>query len=278
MLLYTTLIALSIALGSAAFLTTRQNPRVGTIGAGIGLILLCVKALFHWQPVWEAAVLPWTGYAWIQQFAIYPIVTLFFGFAAAKLPITWNRVVVILTGFGFLSFGAVENSWIAWPQTHGRADYADADHHLKQSTHYTCGPAACVCACAHVGVRITERDMAELCLTHDQGSRLFNLYRGLTLALAEEALSLSIEEASLDDLMRPGSIAVTSNRGGGHALCLVGQGNTVLVHDPLYEAPKTWSREVLAKNQTGPVVSIERPLPGSVSPASKVSPGPHSQK
>ena len=258
MLFLAILIAASIALGAAAWVVAARSKRAGAVGTVVFLALLCGKALLHWKPHWEATLFPWPDYAYLQQFAIYPIVVVFFGLAAARLPVVWNRVVVGAVGVFFLGYGAFENSWISFPEDHGRDVSADAAHHRQQSTHYTCGPAACVSALAHFGVRKTERQMAELCLTRRGGSRLFNLYRGLQLALPRDRFRVVIVDLTADELREPGRVVVTSNRGGGHAICLVGRGAGVMVHDPLYPAPSTWNPTKLRANYRGPAVLIER--------------------
>jgi hypothetical protein len=256
MLLLALLLTTSTAIGVVAYLVAARSQKAGAIGASVFLVLLIGKSLLHWKPHWEAMLFPWPDYSYFQQFAIYPLVVVFFGFAAARLPILWNRIVVGLVGLSFLGYGAWENSWIAWPQQHGGDIYADARNHRQQSTHYTCGPAACMAAASHFGVKISERDMAKLCLTRTGGSRLFNLYRGLQLALPDGEFRVRIVDLSADDLLERGRVVVTSN--SGHALCIVGKGTRVLVHNPLYPDPSHWNRGKLTKNYRGPAVLVER--------------------
>jgi hypothetical protein len=165
--------------------------------------------------------------------------------AAARLPIAWNRLVVLLTSGALLFHGAFENRWLAWPPVYGQQVYADASHHLRQSTHFTCGPA------------VSERAMAERCLTIGQGTRLFNLYRGLDVSIAAAPFDVSIAALPVAELLAPGRIAVAANSGSGHALCLVGRGDPVLVHDPLRPAPVSWSIAELERNYDGIAVLIE---------------------
>jgi hypothetical protein len=133
---------------------------------------------------------------------------MFFGIGAAQLPVTWNRVVVAITGACFVGYGVWENARIAWPESHGAAVYANESHHLKQTTHYTCGPAACVAALSYFEIEKTERELATLCLTHKNGSRMFNLYRGLRLALPESEFDVRMSDLSASEVMREDQVRV----------------------------------------------------------------------
>lgn len=256
MLPWFTLLCGTACLGVLGYRLSRRRVDIGKLGCASLMLLICGKALLHWKPHWEFALFPWPDYAYLQQFSIYPLVALFFGLAAAQMPVAWNRAVVAACGMGFLSYGAYENSWMAWPEEYGQQVYADQHNHRPQTTHFTCGPAACVTACAYLGVRRSERHLARLCLTHENGSRLFNLYRGLRLTLPEEQFSVQILDLPAAELLAEGTVVVTSNRGGGHALCLVGEGDQVRVHDPLDPEPKVWTPAELHKNYRGPVVLV----------------------
>jgi hypothetical protein len=240
-----------------AFRVTRRSERVGAMWTLVLLLAVCAKSALDALPSLEWALLPWPAYALVQPLVMYPLAAMFFGVAASRLPVRWNRIVVLLVGVGVIGYGAQRNAWIAWPEAHGQSIYADAGHHLQQSTHYTCGPAACVAAVSHCGVRISERDMARLCLTRVHGSRLFDLYRGIVLALERQAYEVSILPLTAEQVVEPERITVSSNRGGGHAICLVGQGTDALVHDPLDREPERWDLDRVRREYRAPAIVIE---------------------
>ncbi len=247
-----------LAAGLGCYWQGRRSHRRAGLLAGVLLALVCGKTVLHVMPHWEWALFPWTGYAYVQRLAMYPIAVGFFGLAAGCMPVVWNRAVVAAVGFAALVVGGVENTWMAVPTAHGSSTrYADAKHHTMQTTHFTCGPAAAVSAVSRCGVRISERDMAALCLTHDEGSRLFDLYRGVVLALGDRNHCVSIRDLDAEELLRFGRITIGANRGGGHALTFVGRGDHVIVHDPISGEPQRWVLDKLRKNQSGPVVVIE---------------------
>ncbi len=258
MLLLVLLILGSIATGVVAWRTAARYPKAGTIASAVFMLLLCVKAVVHWRPDWEVMLFPWPKYAYLQPLAIYPLMVSFFGLAAARLKLRWNQVLVALIGVVFLGYGVWQNSWIAFPEQHGRAVRADREHHCRQSTTYTCGPAACVSALDYFGVTVTERSMASLCLTHKSGSSTFNLYRGLLLALGERDFRVRILTLAPADLTLRGRVVVTATGQGHHAICLLGTGDGVTVHDPLHAQPRGWSLDALSQQVQGPVILIER--------------------
>ena len=62
---------------------------------------------------------------------------------------------------------------------------------------------------------------------------------------------------SAEEVAQDGRITVSSNRGGGHAICLVGRGVSALVHDPLDHAPEYWDLPTLRSDYRSPAVLIE---------------------
>ncbi len=220
------------------------------------LVLLLVRAVLAARADWEWWLFPWQGYAFVQGFTVYALAAAFFGIAAAALPVHWNRVVVLVVGLAVLGHGVRQHSWLAWPEVHGDGRVVDADHHLRQSTHYTCGPAACAAALSYCGVTVTERSIAAACLTRASGSRLFDLYRGLVVSLADCPFVVSIEDLDADQLAAHDQIVVASNAGGGHALCVVSRGGALVVHDPLALAARVVTLDGLRHEYRAPAIVI----------------------
>lgn len=251
------LAALAPLVGTHAL--ARRWPRCGAFLLPALLALLVGKAVLDARPQLEWWLLPWPGYALVQGFVLYGLAAAFFGVAAARLTVRWNRVVVLLVGLGVLGHGVRRHTWLAWPEVHGDTRTADAEHHLRQSTVYTCGPAACCAALAHLGAQVDERTMAAACLTRRDGTRLFDLYRGLVVTTAGRPLAVSIEDPSAAELLAADHVVVCSNPGGGHALCVVTRGGRVLAHDPMQAHVATWSPAELQAQYRGPAIVL-RPL------------------
>lgn len=223
------------------------------LGAG-GLILL--KAVIGGRPAWEAALFPFADYVIYQGFVLYFGAALFFGACLSYLGTRLERqvfaglfaIVVVQSGWA--------NFWLADPTVYGADVYADAQCHCRQTTSYTCGPAACVSALAHCGLRKSERQLAALCLTNRTGTNIFNVYRGVTLALAGSAYQARLHEPPAEALANKGVVAVLCLP--GHAVAVVGDGDTVIVHDPLQAGPSRWNLGELRTNYPGAAVILQR--------------------
>lgn len=70
---------------------------------------------------------------------------------------------------------------------------------------------------------------------------MYNIYRGLTLALEGTPWRARFADADLATLCPVGTVAVTSTLGGTHAVCTVGAGEGVVLYDPLLGRPVPWS-------------------------------------
>lgn len=255
-LLLTTLVLVGLAMLLVAFAWAVRSRRTARGIVATLVVLLCAHAVLAARADWEWRLFPWPAYAYLQGFTLYALAATFFGAAAATLPVRWNRVVVVCVGLGVLGHGVQRHAWLAWPETHGDERMAGADHHVCQSSHYTCGPAACVAALSHCGLRISERELAAVCLTRREGSRLFDLYRGLVLTLADRPFDVSIEDLTADELVAQDQIVVGSNSGRGHALCIAIANGQIVVHDPLAPAAQRGSVQRLRDEFRSPAIVI----------------------
>lgn len=79
----------------------------------------------------------------------------------------------------------------------------------------TCGPAAATTLLAHHGIRTTEREMADLCLTSGKGTTLYGLCRGLRVKTRGTPLCMRITSGDANDLREaalPALVHVTLTR------------------------------------------------------------------
>lgn len=256
MLLFAAFAIAGLSVGCAAFLAANRLPRVRRFGMPVLLLLLCAHAVLQRFPATEWALFPWPEHAFVRSFVLYPLAMMFFGFAAARLPVRWNQVVVALVALAVLGYGLHRHRWLVWPEQHGDHRTADARHHLQQSTAYTCGPAACAAALSHCGVHATERQLGDWCLTRRAGTSLFDLYRGLVTGLDGQPFTVSIEALTAAQLLATDHLVVCSRTGGGHAICLAIDAGQVTVHDPLQKAPTRWTPTELHAEYLAPAIVI----------------------
>lgn len=236
----------------------RTRPRLAAAGAGLLLLTLVAKAWLHWRPDLEAAAFPFPDYARWQGAWLWLLAAAFFGFATTRIPARRDRRAVAGLALAVVGISAWQLSWLAWPEHHGDGRTADAAHHLRQSTAYTCAPSSCAMLLAHLGIVRSEREMAELCLTRREGTGVFNIYRALRLSLPEAAYEVRIERVDHERMADPGFLAVGDWPALAHAVCLVGQGGSVLVHDPLAPEAKVWPLGTVRERLDRIVVAVRR--------------------
>lgn len=263
-MLFAAIAVCGLALLMFAYIGGRRSRRLAHGIAAVFAVALCAKAALATRADWEWWLLPWPAYALVQGFVLYALAAAFFGAAASTLPVRWNRLVVLAVGLGVLTHGLHRHAWLAWPEIHGDDRRAGADHHVRQSTHYTCGPAACASALSYCGITISERDLAAACLTRCSGSSLFDLYRGLVVTLRNCPFFVSIENPTADDVVAHRLLSIATNPGGGHALCFAALAGEVVVHDPLAPGPRTMTMEQLRAGFRGPAIVIR---PAAAPPA-----------
>lgn len=255
---YLVLIGAGLAVFSCAWLIAKRGVRWRLVGAGVILTGLLAKAAMSWLPVWEAAIFPFAWYIYLQSFVMPILMMAFFGLAIPQLSIPWNRVVVALIALGFYAYLGATNWWMVDPPMIGDVRIPDAQHHMEQSTMYTCAPSAAAIAVSYVGVEVSERTMAARCLTvAERGTAKFNTYRGLMLTLTHTPWRPRMAYVSADDLCRPGQVAVIDFPDIRHAITTVGRGDHATLHDPLWYKPEIISREDLAKRYGGVAILIE---------------------
>lgn len=249
------LAAFLAALGLVALVGRRAAPWL----AGALVSALVLKSLLSWKPAWEAALFPWPDYIYLQGYWIAAIALAFFGTVILLLPVVWNRWVVGAVAAAVFAMGVHATWWMTGLRPLGIEQGPGADHHYQQSTGYTCAPSACAIALSYLGVPATEREMARLCLTRrDEGTTVFNTYRGLVLKLEGSPWRARVRELPAEALREPGRVAVIDWPQIAHAVATVGAGDHVVLHDPLHHEAGTWSATELAERYGGIAVVFER--------------------
>jgi ABC-type bacteriocin/lantibiotic exporter with double-glycine peptidase domain len=170
--------------------------------------------------------------------------------------VRWNRAVVLAAGLAVLAHGVYRNAWLAWPEVHGDGRVPGPDHHVMQSSHYTCGPAACAAALSHCGIVVSERDLAAACLTRREGTRLFDLYRGVVQTIGDRPFDVSIEAVDPEQIVAEQLVVVGANPGRGHAICIATCGSRLVVHDPLRPVAQRCSLQLLRDEFRPPAIVI----------------------
>jgi hypothetical protein len=187
-------------------------------GVFLGDSLLLAKAL----PV--ADVMAWGN---LQT----PAMALLAGIAWAQMTgPAWQKRVLIgaLVGIGL---------WrMAWPYM-GTQPALGAEHWHRgvcvQTSKSTCAPAAAATLLARANIRAGEAEMTRLCLTHDDGTTMLGLFRGLKIKTDGTPYTVAVFEGTAADLRRQQLPAVISIQAVGLPSGILGVGNrhAVVVFD-----------------------------------------------
>lgn len=251
--------ALGLAAFAAGFALARRSRRAALAAAGVVLGLVVLKAVLHWRPEWEAALFPWVDYVYFQGYWLYPTALLFFGLATGQLPVRWNRAVVASVAAAVFAHSLWAGRWMVVPLDDSSTRRADARHHCRQSSGYTCVPAACVSFLSHLGINATEGEMARLCLTRRRGTTFFNTYRGLVLKLDGRPFDVRIVRLDVRALRALGGPAVVAVR-FNHAGVVWFEGDRALLSNPLRPEPEPCGDEELERIlHEAVVVALRRP-------------------
>ncbi len=138
----------------------------------------------------------------------------------------------------------------------------------RQTTGWSCGAASCATLLKAHGIRSSEREMAELCLTlPKRGTSLPRFVRGLTLRLASEGSLLRVlprERLDMDDLdafPKPALLSIRHTALANHAVVLLRRRPDGLyeVAEPLSGTIDWMERGELEARFTGEAIALVDP-------------------
>lgn len=259
-LLYLLLNGIGVLLFIVGYLCARLGKRWQIIAAGVILLLILSKSVLTWMPVWEATLFPFSGYIYFQSFWMPFLMMAFFGVAAPQLAVPWNRAALAgIAGILYVYLGVIGTWWMVSRTPIGSDTVPNAQHHLKQSTMYTCAPCAAAMAVSYIGQSVSERQMADYCLTVPQrGTTRFNTFRGLMISTENTPWTPRMAHASVAALCRDRQVTVIDFPDIRHAITVVGNGMGVTLHDPLHAKPLLLDAEDLAERYGGVAILLEK--------------------
>lgn len=236
----------------------RRSRRAALSSCALAMVLILCLAVLHARPAWEAALFPWCSYVYLQSYWVYPIGLFFLGLAVTQLPAKGNRVAIRALALTLFAGSLWSERWMVLPPDDSSTEAAQPDHHCRQTTSYTCVPAACVSVLSYWGVKSTEGEMVRLCRTRPTGTTLFNAFRGLRLKLRgtrHRVRILAVGEREFTDLRVP----VLFCGGGRHAVVMWYDGETVTFVDPSELHSKSRDLAALRDQLTGAGVVVLPP-------------------
>jgi len=200
----------SLILVGAALLGWRlRKLRIWQFAAWVGLAgaLLALRAYLHAHPEHEQLLLRLSDdYVYFASWEA-PLALLMVFALAARLPGAKARRAAVLS-LGLLApLFAWNNVALCLQPDYGLTAHIDAEGVYRQSTDYSCGPAAALMLLRAAGIPATEGDVAELCMLRPgQGVTALELCRGLNVMLrpaGRKAVLRRIRPDELGDLHEP---------------------------------------------------------------------------
>jgi predicted double-glycine peptidase len=210
----------------------RSHPRLATAACALLLSLIVLKAVVGHIPAAEPTLFPWDWYPYVEPWW-YLIPAMFLLGAGLQIvwPYRWKRDA-LLVGAGLLLARTGAAGWVTTRPHELQGTVTDAGVCL-QTSGYSCGAAAATSFLYYYGVRVTEQEMAGLCVTRIGGPGLAGtsdagLMRGLRQKLAGR-YSIHIARTPYEEISTPALVPLEIMPGVGHCV-LVWRVDTELVH------------------------------------------------
>ena len=244
---------LAFAMGFSAATRNRKAGHAVLLACGCALGL---QILFGYRPDYEIALLGWDWYILHHGVLVYACACGLFGSALALVRTTRDKRAIAVLALAVAAHGLYMCIGYGLHTPAGSANVADGRHHLKQSSPFSCGAAVCVVASSYLGRTVTEAEMMERCLTNRRGTSLLNIYRGMLLTLDRTAYRIEVRPLAYAELAERDRVSLAIS--GNHAICLVGRGDEVLVHDTNTDGPEVWDQEDVEDRCNRVCVTITR--------------------
>lgn len=260
MLVVLQLLAAALFAAAGAWAMRRSRPWA-TAAAAAFLSLILLKAIVGHVPALEPTVFPWDWYPLVEP-SWYLLPAMFL--AGAGLQLLWRspwkrHLLLTASALLFARTGAAAWATLRTPELEGTVNDSGV---CLQSASYSCGAAAATSFVYYYGVRATEKEMAELCLTRAGGPGLIGtsdagVVRGLRRKLAGR-YDIHIARTVYDDLPTPALVPLELWPGLGHCV-MVWRVDPELVHlvDPRC-GRMTLSRHVFERMWTGSAIWASR--------------------
>ncbi len=193
-------LAVMIVLSAGLFFVVKQVTKAVPRFACDGLALLTVAGMVYyiftiWDHVLLARLLPFSNLIVVGTWFL-PAAGLLGGLVWRRVPGGWFRKGLFVFALAIAAFFATVSPFRGdAPKCH---DEWDGDVCIQTSGH-TCSAACAATLLKSYGIKTTEQEMAELCLTR-QGTHWKGLYRGLKMKTSGTAWDVEVFECSLDEL------------------------------------------------------------------------------
>ncbi len=246
----------SALLVTAGVLAVKRDRRLATALVGAMLLLILGKVAILHIPDGEATYLPWNWYPLVEGWwYLFPAMFIF----GAGLWIYRRSVVrrdVLLVGAGFLLLRCAAIGWVL-ARPSDLLGTVGPDGVCHQTSGYSCSAASAAMLLDRHGIRATEREMADLCVTcNAAGTTQSGLMRGLRIKL-EGRKTVRIGRPEFERIPTPSIVSLRLSPILTHsALIERVTAEEVSVVDPLYGRGKL-NRTIFDREWMGSAIWIE---------------------
>jgi len=216
-------LAAAALLAAAGAWSARKSRGWTTAGSALMLSLILLKAVAGHIPAAEPTLFPWDWYPVVEPWW-YLLPAMFL--LGAGLQIVgrspWKRPV-LMAGAVVLLGRTAAAGWVTARPPVLQGTVQDSAVCLQTSA-FSCGAAAATSFCYYYGIRVSEREMAERCITRDGGPGLAGtsdagLMRGLRQKLSDR-YTIHIARTVYDDIPTPALVPIEVWPGVGHCIML----------------------------------------------------------
>jgi len=235
-----------------------RRARAAPWSVGGAVVLIFLRILWRLYPQFEYPFFPFDWYVEVRPWWVFAPAQFAVGVGAAKMSTKGARVGVAMLGLllWVVSGQRMVLSYML-PQDEMKGT-PDEKGVVRQTTDYTCGAAAAATVLTQMGVRATEREMAELCGTNAfTGTDEFGVAKGLRARLP--GARVRVLGGDWEDLKRapmPAAVTIRHVPWIDHwVVVLEVQDAAVIVGDPV-GGRKVMRKEVFLRRWRGVMVTV----------------------
>lgn len=243
-------------MATAGAVAVRRNRRRATALAGAMLALILAKVTLARIPEGEPRFLPWNWYPLVEGWwYLFPAMFIF-GAGVGLYPHSALKRDALLVVAGVLLLRCAAIGWVL-SRPSDLLGTVGSDGVCHQTSGYSCSAASAAMLLDRYGIRATEREMADLCVTcNATGTTQSGLLRGLRIK-AGDRWKVRIGQPGYDRIPTPCIVSLRLSPILAHsALVEKVTPDGVSVVDPLY-GRGTLSRSIFDREWMGSAVWFE---------------------
>jgi len=204
---------------------------------------------------------------YLESTATLPLTALLIGLGWRTSRIRRARMLMVTGGVIVAGCFIYNSFWMIWPNAGTNLSDKTAAAPIKQSTPYSCVPAACASALGQMGIVSCESEMAELTQTVPlRGATILRAYAGLSKRLSSTDMSLHLTRPSWRDLqsLPMPALAVLQFRPDQTHMVLIlsASEHQLQMFDPI-DGELLFPRDAYERHATGQVIWFDGPRPNT---------------